>query len=298
MFALKTILVPTDLSFAAIDAVHYAKLFAERFGAKLTLFYVDPILGFGLEGPMYMTTSPEHYRRLEEEVRLYARQAVADFPFDVFVAGGQPVPIIIREADERAADLVVMATHGLGGWRRAILGSVTQGVLHGGHCPVLSLRRAEVKGRPEIAVRKIVCPINFTDVARESLNYAADIAKAFNAELLVAHVVEDVDAAKAAAAEATLKVWIDASLRNKYTYREIVLRGGVAERVLDFAEDSDADLVVIGAQHKMFRDETVIGTTTERLVRFARVPVLSVPRPVSAAKETSREQLAVAAPCR
>jgi hypothetical protein len=52
--------------------------------------------------------------------------------------------------------------------------------------------------------------------------------------------------------------------------------------VLDCAEDLGADLIVIGAQHKRFRDETIIGTTTERLVRFARVPVLTVPRRAAA----------------
>jgi nucleotide-binding universal stress UspA family protein len=50
--------------------------------------------------------------------------------------------------------------------------------------------------------------------------------------------------------------------------------------VLDCADDLGADLIVIGAQHERFRDETVIGTTTERLIRFARVPVLTVPRGV------------------
>ncbi len=48
--------------------------------------------------------------------------------------------------------------------------------------------------------------------------------------------------------------------------------------MLDCADDVGADFLVIGAQHKLFRDETVIGTTTERLIRFAPCPVLVVPR--------------------
>ena len=95
--------------------------------------------------------------------------------------------------------------------------------------------------------------------------------------------------------EARLRAWIDKSIQKTCTYREIVLRGGVAERVLDFAEDANADLLVIGAQHKLFRDEAVIGTTTERLVRFARLPVLSIPRPVAAAVRQPAEQIAVVA---
>ena len=62
------------------------------------------------------------------------------------------------------------------------------------------------------------------------------------------------------------------------TFHELTMRGGAAERVLDCVDDLGADLLVIGAQHKFFRETTVIGTTTERLVRFAQCPVLTVVR--------------------
>lgn len=286
-FTLKNILIPTDLSPAALDAVRYGRSFAERFGAKLTLFYVDPIVypveGFGVEGPMYIASTPEHIAQLERDVRNYADGVLRGMTYDVIAAGGQPVAMIIREAVDREADLIIMATHGLTGWRRAILGSVTQGVLHGVDCPLLSVRRTDGHPRGSTTIGKIVCPINFTNVAREALDLAARLATKFDAELLVVHVVEDVKGT--GAREETLRSWIDESIRKRTTYREVVLRGGAAERVLDFAEDSEADLLVIGAQHKVFRDETVIGTTTERLVRFARLPVLTIPRPVIAAKK-------------
>jgi hypothetical protein len=44
------------------------------------------------------------------------------------------------------------------------------------------------------------------------------------------------------------------------------------------ADDIGSDFLVIGAQHKLFRDSTVIGTTTERLIRFSSCPVMVVPR--------------------
>ena len=54
--------------------------------------------------------------------------------------------------------------------------------------------------------------------------------------------------------------------------------GHAADQVLQIADEISADLLVIGAQHRIFRDSTVIGATTQRLVRFARIPVLTVPR--------------------
>jgi nucleotide-binding universal stress UspA family protein len=295
-FTLEHILIPTDLSLASLDALRYGRLFAERFNAKLTVFYVEPLVAFGLDEPAYITDDPDRAAQLADDVRGYADQALKSFPYDAFAAEGQPVPTIVSEAKRRGADLIIMATHGLAGWRRAILGSVTQGVLHRSDVPVLSLRRADIKRRPEIAVKTIVCPVNFTEVAREALLYASKVAKAFDAELLIVHVVEEQDAVRAASDEATLRSWIDRSLQNKCSYSEILLRGGAAERVLDFAEDQKADLLIIGAQQKAFRNETVIGTTTERLVRFATIPVLSLPRLVAQTKAEALEELLVTAP--
>jgi len=160
---------------------------------------------------------------------------------------------------------------------------------------VLSVSRRDDQPASSAAIKTIVCPVNFTGIAREALDYAAHLADAFHADLAVLHVVEQRDELHASADEARFRGWIDAAIQNRCTYREIVLRGGAAERVLDFAEDANADLIVIGAQHKLFRDEAVIGTTTERLVRFARLPVLSIPRPVSSAVNAPEEAAALVA---
>jgi nucleotide-binding universal stress UspA family protein len=292
---IKRILVPTDLSQQSIISLQYARFFAERFSSALTLLYVDPIIfpvnEVGAEIPLYLATTPEHIATLEKEVRAYADAALLGVSYDVAAVVGQPIPTIVRAEEERAADLVIMATHGLRGWRRVIQGSVTEGVLRGGDCPVLSVSRSDGRLRTPDPVKKILCPINFTDVARASLEYASHLAGAFDCELAVVHVVEE-DRVQAMAAPVDVRNWIEPAVQNRCTYREIVLRGGAAERVLDCAEDLGADLIVIGAQHKLFRDETVIGTTTERLVRFARVPVLSVPRRVEA--KTAKAETLVA----
>lgn len=280
------ILVPTDLSPNSTTSLRYARLFGERFSSVLTLFYVDPgpfsVSGPGAEVAPYPAGAPVPAVSLEMEIRAYADAALQGMTYDVVTVIGQPVPMIVREEHEHAADLVIMATHGLSGWRRLIIGSVTEGVLRGGDCPVLSVRRSEGRTDTHDQVSKILCPINLTDVARSSLEYASQLAAAFDCELVVVHVVEEEDRMHAQAVEVDVRGWIEPAVQDRCTYREIVLRGGAAERVLDCAEDLGADLIVIGAQHKRFQDETGIGTTTERLVRFAKVPVLTVPRRIEA----------------
>ena len=281
----KHILVPTDLTAESVVSLRYARFFAERFASKITILYVDPITFLGPEIavtlPEDVVTTPAHLGKLQHDVRDWAGRELDGLNFDITATLGPPAAMIVNEEKHAHADLVVMATHGLHGWRRLILGSVTEGVLRAGLAPVLSVNRTEPGLKKAKPIHRILCPVNFTDVARQSLDYAAQLAAAFDSELIVVHVVEQPDELREAAGEIDIRAWIAPAIQDRCTYREIVMRGGASERVLDAAEDFEAGLIVIGAQHKRFRNETVIGTTTERLVRFARVPVLSIPSPVA-----------------
>lgn len=53
---------------------------------------------------------------------------------------GHPVDKIVSVAEEEKADLIVLGSRGLGGFQRFLLGSVSDGVLHHAHCPVLIVR--------------------------------------------------------------------------------------------------------------------------------------------------------------
>ncbi len=292
-FVITSILAPTDLSESNIPALRYARFFADRFAAKLTVMYTDPIVyPVDFAAPtetLYITAKPEHEAQLRTEVEQHAAPAMEGRPYDVEVTVGQPIPAILSAARRRRADLIVMGTHLRHGWRRALLGSVSDGVLHGSECPVLTVAGRESR---IATITNILCPVNFTDVARESLHVAARLAGTLGARLTVVHVVESDEAAKVAVDEERVRQWVGPELQDVCTYRELVVRGGPAERVLDCADDLGADLLVIGAQHKLFRDSTVIGTTTERLIRFASCPVMVVPReaaPRSAEVERERE---------
>ena len=289
--AIRHILAPTDLGDSGVIALRYARLFADRTSAKLTVLYCDPVIypvdAVGPAATMLFVPTLEQEEQIRAEIKEHSDPIMEGHPYDALVQIGAPVPVILRAREELKADLIVMGTHGRHGWRRALLGSVNEGVLHGSPVPVLTVRDQKLPGAAgRVAITKIVCPINFTDVAREALRYAAKIADKFNAELIVVHVVEPDALEDVAAGAERLRAWAGPDVQGVYAYRELVLRGGAAERVLDAIDDAGADLLVLGAQHHLFRDATVIGTTTERLVRFASCPVMVIGRrPVRAAAQ-------------
>jgi nucleotide-binding universal stress UspA family protein len=194
---------------------------------------------------------------------------------ETLVMQDAPARAIVAAAREMRADMIVMGTHGRHGWRRAILGSVTESVLHDTDRPVLTVTPGIVAS----GIKRVLCPVNFTYIARESLRSASSIASAFGAELVVMYVAEGVQPPQLPDVEAAFNLWVDPAVRGRAQYRlSVVSEGNPAERVLDTAGNIEADLIVIGAQHKFFSDATVIGTTTQRITRFARCPVLTVVR--------------------
>jgi len=281
-FVLTSILAPTDLSESSVGALRYARLFADRFAAKLTVLYTEPIvypLDAAPSAAVIMTPTPEQQAAVQVELDRQAAPILAGCPYTGVVTVGQPIPAILSAARDHRAELIVMGTHRRHGWRRALLGSVSEGVVHGADCAVLTVADRDRAGRPgAFRITNVLCPVNFSDVARESLHVAERIAQAFGAHLTVVHVLETDDVTNVTTDEERVRQWVTPELQDATSYRELIVRGGPAERVLDCADDLDADLLVIGAQHKLFRDATVIGTTTERLLRFASCPVLIVPR--------------------
>lgn len=292
MLTIGHVLAPTDLGESGVAALKYARLLADRTKAKLTALYCDPVLypvdAIGPTAAMLFIPTPEQEKEMVAELKKHVDPWMEGRPYEAMVNIGSPVPLILRVADELATDLIVMGTHARHGWRRAILGSVSDGVLHGSKCPVLVVGAHKVPGADRrVAITRVVCPINFTDIAREALRYAAKIADEFSAELTVVHVIEDPNGEAIAINAERLREWAGADVSGAYAYRELVLHGGAAERVLDCVEDIGADLLVVGAQHRLFRDSTVIGTTTERLIRFSNCPVMVVSREAARVKDSA-----------
>jgi nucleotide-binding universal stress UspA family protein len=283
-YEIHQILAPTDLSESNVPALRYAALFSDRLHAKLTVMYTDPVVYpidfVGAAEPMFLASTPEHEGDLLEQLAKHVAPILADRPRDLHVTVGQPVPAVLHAAVEKHADLIVMGTHARHGWRRAILGSVSEGVVHGSSVPVLTVS-ARDHANGGAAVTKIVCPVNRTEVARQALRVAGSLALAFHAELHVIHVVEPDASDESALGEQQVREWLDADTSEHVGFSFVVVRGGPAERVLDTTDELRADLLVVGAQHRAFRDSTVVGVTTERLMRFAPSPVLMVPRPVA-----------------
>lgn len=275
MFSPKNILVPTDFSDLSAFAVPYAARLAERLGGSLTLLHADAFVEpIDLVGGGMLAHDPARV----DELRALAEQRLEEFaeehvprhvPVTRLTRVSSPFAAIPAVAAEMGTDLIAMGTHGRSGWRRALLGSVAETVVKETTVPVLTVRHASSSGG---SFSRILCPVNFSEVSRQALEDAWVLASACDAEVLVAHVVEQ----HVEGGEARFRAWVPPSIDGRLEYMELELGSEPAHHILEFALAESCDLVVMGANRRRQSDTTVIGTTTESITREATIPVLVV----------------------
>lgn len=298
---IRRILVPTDLSDFSKSAARWATMLHDRLGSRITLLYAnEPYVPFDIfEGPAayVLQNRPEFRRRVAEELDKFASEC---FPngesfVDTLVVDDDPARAILDTVKTVDADLILMGTHGRRGWRRALLGSVTEQVVRATERPLLSVPAPPLAATgPSIGT--ILCPVNFTNIGRQALEEAVALAEVFAAELVIVHVVDRADEPPLAHLEEDFAAWVEPGVRQRCKYAQVVARGDAAEQILEIANQTSVDLIVIGAQHRRFSDTTILGTTTERVVRFARQPVWTIFSHAQAIKgDFGRRALATAA---
>jgi len=285
------ILVPTDMSAFSDLALRYALHFNERLGSKITLLHAEEISWLSADHPIgyYFESVPEARTALTKELHEYAATHVPPSTAGATTLFEDEAPelAIVRIARDVKADLIVMGTHGRRGIRRAILGSVAEYVLRETDVPVMTVNPARFATGGTIGIRTVLCPVNFTAIARAALDQASAIAESFGAHLVVMHVCEGGEPQLFSDVQNEFGTWVDPKMRARTQYKEIVVHGHAAEQVLAVADQIDADLLVIGAQHNRFADMTVIGGTTEKITRFAKRAVMTVIRKAHAAQATA-----------
>lgn len=142
MFPAKRILCPTDFSEAAAQALSNGVEIALHNEAEIYLVYVVPVLLADADPTVLMQLS-EYERLLQPQQRLeeVAKPLLArGLNVQTVIAHGDPATEIVKMAEKKSVDVIVIATHGNTGWRRLAFGSVAEKVVRTACCPVLTIR--------------------------------------------------------------------------------------------------------------------------------------------------------------
>ena len=142
--SIKRIILATDFSDIARHASYHALLLAQTYKAELIALHVfDPSVWN--QPSHYYMASDGVIRGIEEAIQrgknsLQKLAESFDLKVETIFAEGDPSHEIVRVAEERSADLIVLGTHGYSGWKRFTLGSVAELVVKHAPCAVLTIR--------------------------------------------------------------------------------------------------------------------------------------------------------------
>ena len=227
----------------------------------------------------------EEARRTEEQrLREFAAKMFPGQHVESMAEEGEAGAVIHRVLQHQGADLVMMPTRGCGPIRRFLLGSVTAKVLHDVSAAVWTgIGSAIEEHTPTVPYKSIVCALDETEEAEAVLRAAAALAKSYQANLALMHVLEMPPATPEIdftpyrqdlidAAHAHLR---DLKGRLNLDVPDFVIDSGISDGVHEEVVRRKADLVVVGRGH----DQGIVSRVWSRLysiVRDSPCPVLSI----------------------
>lgn len=201
---MKTVLVPLDGSAIARHSLPYVQMLATLLSARIHLLRVisdvdrdhmlssDSLLLYDMGHAR--ETAHERTQRvwamLQEHAVTYLEaqaQPLRHAGFDVTteVRIGMPPEQIVRVAARESVTLMVMATHGYSGLRRWALGSVTDKVVQTTQTPVFVVRGTETELTEPVYLKRLMVPLDGSELSRQALPCALELATCAHAELLL-----------------------------------------------------------------------------------------------------------------
>jgi nucleotide-binding universal stress UspA family protein len=287
---IKQILVPVDLAPLSRLALNHAIAIARKFNARLTLLHVVESSVSPILPAEEARIEKQHYQQSRRMLpALIPPEDRKDLNIRTMVKVGRIDEQILTAMNERHVDLVVMGTHGRGLFGTWLIGSVTNNVLQKTNIPILTVCRVT---RP-LAFGRILLATSLDEPSIESLRFATNLAKMVHASVVAVHAVEvGVEGGAEAAVYLTADRMQEAREQME-TFRAasgltdietVVIDGPAADSVLATAQEEAADLIAITIPRDGSVTRNDLGSTAEKIIREAHVPVLAIP-----AKEKARE---------
>jgi nucleotide-binding universal stress UspA family protein len=298
MLKLKKILLPTDFSRCAEQALAHTVFLAEKYNAEihllhvLTLFEDQPILVND-----EIAETEEMIRKLEDVVEKQLNKVVNYHDSDDLAIittkkrGMSAAPVILEYASDEDIDLIVMGTHGRRGLGHLLLGSATEEVVRMAKCPVFSVRESE-KPKSLEAINKVLVPVDFSDHSKSALAYASEIASSYRAQLQLLHIIEETTHPAYSLSGKSSKIDLVPGIEEDYRKKirqmiqetgiplegtEIIINSGQAAlEIIKFADENLSDLIVIATHGLTGIERFLLGSVTEKVVRMAPCPVFTI----------------------
>lgn len=293
----KRIVCATDFSDFSNRTVNYGIKLAKEFGSKIYVCHVIDLSSVAIYGEFQLDpvglqnrVMKDASEQLEELIGKQHKE------WEPLITVGHAADEISRIVEEKDIDLVVAATHGRSGLKRLILGSVTERLMRTLTCPLLVVHSPDKEfigtDDQELKIENILVGCDFSPDSGLAFEYGLSLAQEFQSELHLAHVIEAPIYQELHKTETPIEEELQQEIHNRLlqklqdmvpeearnwcTPQTSLLDGRPYEELVKYAEQHKIGIIVLGTRGHGLVKSLFVGSTTDRVVRRAPCPVLSV----------------------
>ena len=277
----RKILIPLDFSFTSLKALEHAVTLAKLTKAEITLLHIIENQ-YATTDPFYITYP--HVQTYETDLKELSNQSLqkvadkikskADIKVNILSTSGRTHKEIIRVSKKMKADIIVIGTHGVSGFREFVMGSNTFSVVRDAPCPVISVQRKSNSN----GFKDILVPFSDSPHSREKVMYAIKLAEIYGATVHILGI--DTEKTKAHIKKIALEAdQIKEIVEEHGLKSKLKIISGLydAKTVLNYAKKVKADLIAtMGDVNKQDLAEYFTGSFSQQLINHSQIPVLSI----------------------
>jgi nucleotide-binding universal stress UspA family protein len=274
---MKTILVPTDFSGAADTALNYAVALAGKLHSRIILLHVFQVPVPVAEVSFNVLNDERRSLKTSSGKKLHALAARINhsgkISHECLTEEGEAAETVLRIANEKKTDLIVMGTTGETGLSHVIFGSTSLKVMERAQCPVMAVPEGLIISKP---ITRITFATDYHNSDFAAIARATEIAGATGAQLNILHICStEIDASE------EKKLMIDFMERvKKITIYpnlsfQIIHGDNVEERLEQYIEGESADMLMMATHYRSFFNRLFGKSITKNVARHATIPVVA-----------------------
>jgi nucleotide-binding universal stress UspA family protein len=282
-FEIKKILFPFDFSETAMKALDHAVHLANLTNAEIILIHVlEGVMG--ASEPTYIEAPLSSHVLYENNVIDKCNVDLAQLSEKIHKKGEIKITTITRAGSAHnkivkiagliEADLIVMGTHGVSGFREFIIGSNASRVVSEALCPVLTIQ----EHTKDPGFKNILLPFRDKPHSREKVDYAIKMAKLYGSVIHVLGVdteESETDFNKIVLEAEQIKKIIE---KQELECEVKVISGSyLSDLILKYAKSNEIDLIVaMSDMDRVNISEYIMGPVIQQIINHSPIPVLSV----------------------
>ncbi len=272
---MKGILVPTDFSDSANNAIEYAVEIAKPTGAKLILFHVYNIPVVPLEAN-YILPAEELEKSTMAGLKKIAKtihlKHGTDLKIECACQYGFAAEEINIFAEAHKVDLIVMGLESAGYLSEKLIGSITTSVMKKSKKPLLAID----KGMKYKGIKKIALACDYNETNNESAVYSLkEFTSLFNAQLYIINVVDELELVPATN-EAAEAIKVEHLLKGFIHYSYYIKNDDTVSGINKFVEEMSIDMLVMIPHHHSALHNLFHEADSKHMAFHTKVPLLTL----------------------